>query len=359
MQKGLEGVNIALGEHRDKQVIWLRFPYDTKLIDEVKALGASWSNSAKAWHVPDNAHFRTMFDLPPLPPVGKEVLAKIHPVNQEALQRMQDLLTLKGYSPNTLRTYSLELAQLLYLLKDYPIDHLTPERLRSYILYCIKELKLTENQVHSRFNAIKFYFEQVLGRETFTMDIPRPKKPASLPKVLSKGEVRRLLAATDNPKHQLILQLCYGMGLRVSEIVQLKIEDIDTERLQVHIRSAKGKKDRYVNLPELVLDALQAYLKEFKPEEYLFEGQYGGQYSVRSAQAVFKNAMTKARIRKQVGIHSLRHSYATHLHEYGTDIALIKELLGHQQIKTTLIYTHVSNRSVSKVGSPLDKLDSE
>lgn len=357
MEGWVEKVKVFPGQHQNRKVIWLIFPYDQSLIQQVKSLGARWSVSEKAWHVPDNNHFRSLLALEPLPPVGKEVLDKIHPVNQKALQRMLDQLTLKGYSLNTVRTYSLELAQLLYQLRDFPVDQLSPERLRSYILYCIKELGLSENQVHSRLNAIKFYFEHVLGREEVTIEIPRPKKPAALPKVLSKAEVRRLFDATENLKHRLILQLCYGMGLRVSEIVQLKIEDIDSGRMQVHIRSAKGKKDRYVHLPEAVLEALRQYYKDFRPQEYLFEGQYGGQYSIRSAQAVFKQAMNKARIRKQVGIHCLRHSYATHLHEYGTDIGLIKELLGHQQIKTTLIYTHISNKNLRKVKSPLDQMN--
>jgi site-specific recombinase XerD len=146
------------------------------------------------------------------------------------------------------------------------------------------------------------------------------------------------------------------MGLRVSEIVKLKITHIDSGRMQVHIASAKGKKDRYVNLPESVLNELRNYYIEYKPKEFLFEGQYGGAYSIRSAQAVFKDAMRKARISKPVGIHSLRHSYATHLLEHGTDISFIQKLLGHKDVSTTLIYAKVGNKSLAKVISPLDRL---
>lgn len=356
MDVTLEMVTLEPGEHNDKAVIWLKFPFSWALKDLVKSLGASYSHTQKCWYVTDNQHFRSIFGLPAPDPIGKASLVKISPVNQPALQQLQDMLMLKGYSPNTIRTYSIEFAQLLYIIKDFPVNLLSPEKLRSYLLYCIKELKLSENQIHSRLNAIKFYFEQVLKRPAVTFDIPRPKKPSTLPKVLNVKEVKQLFSVTDNIKHLLILQLCYGMGLRVSEIIQLKIADIDEHRMQVHIQSAKGKKDRYVNFPSSAMGLLRQYLDEFKPKEYLFEGQYGGQYSVRSAQAVFKQAMNKAGIHKPVGIHSLRHSYATHLHEYGTDIALIKELLGHNDIKTTLIYTHVSNKSVSKVESPLDKL---
>ena len=153
-----------------------------------------------------------------------------------------------------------------------------------------------------------------------------------------------------------MLKLCYGMGLRVSEIVNLKVSHIDSGRMQVHIVGAKGKKDRYVNLPESILDELRNYYKEYKPKVFLFEGQYGGIYSVRSAQAVFKDAMRKAKINKVVGIHSLRHSYATHLLEYGTDISFIQKLLGHKDVSTTLIYAKVGNKTLAKVASPLDRL---
>jgi len=160
----------------------------------------------------------------------------------------------------------------------------------------------------------------------------------------------------ENPKHALMLKLCYGMGLRVSEIVNLKITDIDSKRMLVHIEAAKGKKDRYVTLPSSILNDLRNYYKTYRPKIYLFEGQYGSQYSIRSVQAVFKNAMRKAKINKTVGIHGLRHSYATHLLECGTDMVFIQKLLGHKDIKTTEIYAKVSNRHLGNVKSPLDDL---
>jgi site-specific recombinase XerD len=146
------------------------------------------------------------------------------------------------------------------------------------------------------------------------------------------------------------------MGLRVSEIVNLKITDIDSNRMLVHIENAKGKKDRYVTLPLSILDDLRKYYNTYRPKTHLFEGQFGGQYSIRSVQAVFKNAMKKAKINKDVGIHGLRHSYATHLLEKGTDMYFIQKLLGHANIKTTEIYAKVSNRQLSSIKSPLDDL---
>jgi site-specific recombinase XerD len=221
----------------------------------------------------------------------------------------------------------------------------------------VTTLKLSENLIHSRINAIKFYFEQVLHREKiFFGEIPKQKKKDSLPKVISKNDIVKLFAKVNNPKHLLMLKLCYGMGLRVSEIVNLKITDIDSRRMLVHIEAAKGKKDRYVVLPSSILDGLRNYYRACHPKTYLFEGQYGGQYAIRSAQAVFKNAMRKAKINKSVGIHGLRHSYATHLLESGTDMIFIQKLLGHNNIKTTEIYAKVSNRQLGNIKSPLDDL---
>jgi site-specific recombinase XerD len=346
----------SFGNHKDNEVIRIVFPKDTNLIAHLRQYTrARWSASQRCWYVPDIPHYRNLFGLP-AKSIGKFAMLKIHPVNRTALERFREQLTLKAYSPNTIKTYCMEFAQLLYILKSHPVESLSAEQLRSYCLYCIKQCNLSENQMHSRLNALKFYFEQVLHREKFFFEIPRPKKPSVLPKIMSMQDIAALFRVTTNHKHLLILQLCYGMGLRVSEIVSLKIEHIDSKRMQVLIAGAKGKKDRYVNLPQSVLESLRNYYKEYKPKEYLFEGQYGGRYAIRSIQSVFKQAMDKANIRKSVSIHSLRHSYATHLLEYGTDISYIQKLLGHNSIKTTQIYTHVGQRDIANIKSPLDRI---
>ena len=348
--------SFAPGLHREKKVIWISFPYEQQYIAAVKEnTAAKWSRSQKKWYVPDNLFYRDLFGIPHNR-VGKEVLAKISPMNLQAFTNFQDMLILKGFSANTIRTYTVEFAQLLYLIRDFPVQNLSPEKLKSYFLYCTKELQLSENQIHSRMNAVKFYFEKVLHQEKIFFDIPRPKKPLLLPKALNAKEIKKLFSAVDNPKHQLILHLCYGMGLRVSEIVNLRISDIDSVANTVLIQRAKGKKDRYVNLPQSVLTEMRNYYREYRPTEYLFEGQYGGHITTRSVQQVFRNAMIKAGITKKVGIHGLRHSYATHLLEAGTDISLIQKLLGHNNIKTTLLYTSVTDRQLGKVESPLDRL---
>ncbi|MCL2651047.1 MAG: site-specific integrase [Candidatus Azobacteroides sp.] len=359
MSFNFQNYQFLTGEHHNKNVIFVRFPYNPLWQRELKEKfpAAKWSASKKCWYLPDVNSIRNEVGIVPKTEMGKAVISQIHPVNQVALKRMHETLLLKAYSPNTIRTYCVEFSQLLYVLKNKSVDTLTPERLRSYLLYCVTKLKLSENMIHSRINAIKFYFEQVLHREKiFFEEIPRPKKKSSLPKVFSKYDIANIFAKVDNPKHLLMLKLCYGMGLRVSEIVNLKITDIDSRRMLVHVENAKGKKDRYVTLPSSILDDLRNYYRTYRPKTYLFEGQYGGQYAIRSVQAVFKSAMQKAKINKSVGIHGLRHSYATHLMECGTDMVFIQKLLGHKDIKTTQIYAKVSNRQLGNVRSPLDDL---
>lgn len=348
--------HFEIGTHHGKNIIWVKFPYKKESIELLKKYSKpKWSQSQKSWYVADSKSYRKLWGLD-ISVVGKETITKIAPENYQQFQKFINQLKLKAYSENTIRTYSVEFAQLLYVLKSHPVESMTEERLKSYFLYCIEKLNISENHLHSRINAIKFYFEQVLHRQKMFIDIPRPKKPLLLPKALNTAEISKIIAATENSKHQLILKMCYGMGLRVSEIVNIKIEDIDSKAMRVLIARTKGKKDRYVNLPESIIEELRQYYKCYQPKIYLFEGQFGGKYSVRSAQSVFKIAMNKAGIRKTVGIHSLRHSYATHLLELGTDISLIQKLLGHNDIKTTLIYTNVTDKHTRNVKSPLDSL---
>jgi site-specific recombinase XerD len=184
----------------------------------------------------------------------------IHPVNHNALIQMEELLKLKGYSGNTIKTYRNEFAQFLTALKNNPVDNCDAQKVKSYMLYCRDHLKLTENTLHSRFNVLKFYFEQVLRREKICADIPRPKKHLRLPKTIHSSDIKKMLDATVNLKHNSILKACYGMGLRLSEIINLKVTDIDSKNMQVFIEKGKGKKDRYVNLPQSILEQLKGIL---------------------------------------------------------------------------------------------------
>lgn len=352
-----DNYKFTIAKHRGKDVIFIQFPFSASLQKELRKRfpSAKYSATNKCWYLPDLPAVREQLQLTK-ELIGQKLLSRIHFVNQNAFIAYRNQLHLKAYSVHTQRMYLSEFAELLELLNDYHVNNLNSKRLKDYFLYCVKKLKMKERKLNGKINAVKFYFEQVLHRPKMFFDIPRPKKPASLPKLLSKRDVKRIIKVTTNLKHRTAIKLCYGMGLRVSEVVNIKLCNIDSERMLVHVVGAKGKKDRYVPLPESILDEMRNYYKVYNPKEYLFEGQYGGMYSKSSLQSIFKKAMAKAGVNKKIGIHGLRHSYATHLLESGADLRFIQELLGHHSIKTTQVYTKVTPRSTSKIKSPLDSL---
>lgn len=384
--------------HREGEQLAIYFQYKREIDLAVRSIkGIKWSQSNKCWYLPLSKESFEKIKAT-LDPFGKleitelrkyletrktsqpelslvkskntistrdnktgsiKIYSGIKPVNRHVLLKMEEHLKLKAFSQSTIRTYLNEMAQLLQALGDIPADQLRPEHLKRYLVHCYEKLGLKENTLHSRINAMKFYYEQVLKREKFFWEIPRPKKQIILPKVLNEAEISRLFRAIENKKHKAIVFIAYSSGLRVSEVVNLKIKDVDTQRMTLFIERAKGKKDRIVNLSPLVLDILRAYIKQSKPRpvKYLFEGDTPGQpYSIRSAQQVFAAARKKAGINKSVSFHALRHSFATHLLEKGVDIRYIKDLLGHFDIKTTERYTHVSKRMLVNITSPLDDL---
>lgn len=281
----------------------------------------------------------------------------INSYNAQQLELYLQTLILKGYSQATIRTYRNEFSIFLQTLNNIKADSLTTQRVKDYLQYCYDVLKLTDSTIHSRMNALKFYYEQVLKLDKFFWEIPRPKKRKILPKVISEEKIVKYLFAVENLKHRTILLLAYSAGLRVSEVVSLKTTDIDSDRMQIFVRSGKGKKDRIVPLSKTILMLLRGYYEKYKPIIWLFEGQTKGEpYSVRSAQIIFRDACSKLLLPSNVGFHSLRHSYATHLLDGGTDIKYIQSLLGHNDIKTTLRYLHVTNKELGKIESPLDKI---
>jgi site-specific recombinase XerD len=387
----MENIRLTPLTHRGGEYIALHFPFDITLNKILKALPcAAWSKTHGCWYIPlqeaDYKAFRESVsgkaildtnairrfmeerknDTRPaevIPIIGNAptalATAKLSIENKEALDQFVQHLKLKAYSASTIRTYRNELVQLLQLLKDRPVRELTPDDLKRYMVYAMEVQGISENTAHSRLNALKFYFEQVLGKDKFFWEIPRPKKPLLLPRLLNETELTRLFNALSNKKHKAMLFTAYSSGLRVSEIVNLKISDIDSGRMQILVRSAKGKKDRYVNLSPLLLDILRQYIKEYKPAPgvYLFESEQTLKaYPTRTVQQIFSNARRKAGIRKEVGIHSLRHSFATHLLDKGTDIRYIKDLLGHFNIRTTERYLHVSKKQLVNIISPFDDL---
>ncbi|KXK29498.1 MAG: integrase [Bacteroidetes bacterium OLB12] len=246
----------------------------------------------------------------------------------------------------------------LTTIKHHRADDFSTERIKDYLQYCAETLKLSENTLHSRINALKFYYEQVLNRERFFWDIPRPKKHQLLPKVISKERVADLINAIDNLKHKTIIMLTYACGLRVSEVVSLKVSAIDGQRRLLFIERAKGKKDRVVSLNPNMLVMLREYYKRYKPKTYLFEGQNRDEHlSERSIQLVIQKAKRKAGIRQEGSMHMLRHSFATHLLDKGIDVVFIQKILGHNDIKTTLRYLHVTNKDLVHIISPLEDIE--
>ncbi len=265
-------------------------------------------------------------------------------------------LVSRKYSPKTIKTYLYYNEDFLRFAKRNSTE-VTNEDIKNYLFYLAEKKWESASSLNIAINALKFYYGDVLNRG-FVYDIMRPKKDNKLPVVLSKEEVSKILSSVTNIKHRALLMLAYSAGLRVSEVVKLRVEDIDAQRKLIHIRGAKGRKGRYTLLSEVTLKTLHLYRDEFKPNEWLFPGAEKGRHiSIRTAQSIFEHANERAGIVKDVTIYSLRHSFATHLLESGTDLRYIQELLGHQSSKTTEIYTHASSRSLSKIINPLDTMD--
>lgn len=266
-------------------------------------------------------------------------------------------LTLKNYSANTINAYLNGLTSFLKYVQDQELKEVTENDLNSYFYFCKNELGYSYSMMKQLLASVKFLYQEVLKRSIqFDFNI-KMKKPTTIPEVLSIEEVQRFLNTFINLKHKAIFTLCYSAGLRLGEIINLKISDIDSSRMQIRISQAKGKKDRYSMLAINVLELLRIYVKQFQPKVYLFEGQNGGKYSGTSIQKLMRKHRKLANIKKRATPHTLRHSFATHLLDNGTDIRFIQELLGHAHISTTQIYTHVSTQSMKEVKSPVEQLN--
>lgn len=273
-----------------------------------------------------------------------------------ALRAYVEMLRLKNYSHNTLINYRNWFLVFLQHFPDRKPSTISKNEIMDFMVRFRNSPKWSATTQNQLISAIKFFYEKLLNRPREEYDLPRAQKPEQLPTVFSESEVLAIIKATDNLKHKTILCLAYAGGLRISEIVNLKIHDVDSKRMVIVLRQAKGKKDRIVMLSEKLLVMFRVYFKEYKPKSWLFEGQGGGQYSVRSISKMIQACKIKAKVYKKGGIHAMRHSFATHLLEGGTDILSIKELLGHNSLRTTMAYTHVSKKHISKIQSPLDKL---
>jgi len=263
----------------------------------------------------------------------------------------------KRYSNNTLLTYLDALRVFLRYFSAKPVSEISNADLIDFNTYYVLANTFSSSYQNQVVNAVKLFFGTVENRKMDVALIHRPRREHSLPNVLSKEEVKQILEAPQNIKHKAMLSLLYSCGLRRSELLNLKLKDIDSRRGLVVIRQAKGRKDRVAPLSGKVLGLLRDYFKVYRPKDWLFEGQNGhGPYDERSLASVLKQALYKSKITKPVSLHWLRHSFATHLLESGTDLRYIQEILGHSRSSTTEIYTHVSNKNIQRIVSPFDLL---
>ncbi len=365
-------ISLSNEVYNGTDVVAFRFQYDEKLIPIIKKIrGIKWSQSAKFWYIEKNEFkLSAVFDI----------LKESAYVNYSALKNSKavkntkpkperikkpkvklpqsyfDILEQRRYSKSTKETYVNYFEDFIRYFPDKQLESITVKEINDYVLWLIREKNISPSQQNQRINAIKFYYDKVLGREKMYLDIKWPRKKKNMPNVLSATEVKKMIDVTDNLKHKCIISLLYSAGLRRSELVNMKITDILSEQMLIKIYQSKGNKDRYVGLSKYMLNLLREYYKKYKPEEWLFEGHNGGQYSTTSVLKIVKSAAIKSGINRKITPHMLRHSFATHHLESGTDLRYIQEFLGHSSSKTTEIYTHVAKTDFTKFKNPLDTM---
>lgn len=347
-------------------VLIVRFSYSEERAAKIRKFkGRRWHHEKKYWTIPHTKehlkqlevqfHSENLQFSPSLLPYSEESSSKDRSSKQKtALMQMKQHLKLKGYSQKTQKAYLGHLKRLGNFY-DKNLSELTIEDIRRYVLHHLEDRAAPHSYANQLVSALKFYYLEVLNRKDLLEKLPRPKRQQTLPSVLSQQEVKKIFEAVENLKHRALLFTIYSAGLRLGEVVRLKISDLDEERRLIHVRQGKGRKDRYTLLSEVTLELLDLYHKAYRLDHRLFPGQPKDRHiNERSVQKVFDRARDKAGIRKKATVHTLRHSFATHLFENGTDLRYIQELLGHKSTKTTEIYTHVTRKDMMRSKSPLD-----
>lgn len=334
---------------RKGNFLLVRFPYDRASYDFVRALPkVKWDPEKKVWALPFSEQTLDRF-------LGlKHSTVKLE--GELALRPWIQSLKLKNFSRRTIQSYYSNLLSFLKWSGKSP-DEISKQDIRSFIEFSFLEKRLSPATVTSRIQALNSYFGVFLGKP-WLKDIPRPKKAAKLPDILSTLEVSKILNSLENQKHRMLLAFCYASGLRVSELVHLKPSDIDEKRKTVKIREGKGRKDRFTMLSQTCQALWENFKNSYPYEDWVFPGQDPSRpLHVRTAEKIFENAKRKAGIQKNASIHSLRHAFATHLLEAGANIKHIQFLLGHKSVRTTEIYARVSQVRVTQIESPLDFLN--
>lgn len=359
--------------YKGEQVFLLYFEKNWKIINPLKSkFKAKWSNDLQCWYIENSKeNFRNIrADFKDFCTVdfkevisGKEVEIYPKPIEilplhiDQHIEKFRKIAENKRYSTNTIKTYAEALRIFLVYFKEKHPEGITNEDFQHFIHEYIIKKKYSFSYQNQIVNGIKLYYLKLHNKKLDIQKIERPKRDKRLPNVLSKEEVKAIIESLGNLKHRAMLSLIYACGLRRSELLNLKITDIDSKRGVIIIRHSKGKKDRLVPIGEKILMMLREYYKTSKTQTYLFEGQiHDEKYCSRSLQKVLKLALDKANINKPASLHWLRHSYATHLLENGTDLRYIQELLGHNSSRTTEIYTHVSTKNLQNIQSPYETL---
>ncbi|MBX2978654.1 MAG: tyrosine-type recombinase/integrase [Flavobacteriales bacterium] len=365
--------------HRNGPRVALKFPFDAELMAIAKGLGARWSRTHRVWHLPHGprtvaqvfAAYKgkawvdyTALKRPEEHRADPTAIQKPQrpivvpgPAQQAALEAMRQKMEMTRCSPNSIKAYLGAARQLFLFHAAKAPERLTAADIEAWQHHLATERQLSNSSLEQAVNAVRYYYANVLGDAERVRLIQRPRRERKLPTVLSEAEVTALLRSVDNLKHRCMLMLIYAGGLRISELINLRVGDLARDRGQLFVRSGKGNKDRVTLLGEKVLAPLSRYLAEYLPKDHLFEGAKGGAYTARSVQQVFHRARKKAGIHTPATVHTLRHSFATHLLEKGTDLRYIQVLLGHASSRTTEIYTHVSTKALRNIRSPLDDLD--
>lgn len=356
--------------------IKLIFGYLTALIKHIKTIPYHhWDSKNKWWTIPYSEQFeeeikRKIEELgltysyeqegknEGVPKASPLSFLKYKKCPAEYVNKLEE----RRYSQSTIRSYVPLFEEFINYFHESEINSLGEKEIMEFSRFLVNERKVSSSHQNQAINAIKFYYEKVKGGERKYYHVDRPIREKILPEVCSEEEVSAILKATKNLKHRAILMTIYSAGLRISELINLRIRDIDSKRMQIRVEQGKGKKDRYTLLSQKTLEILRLYIKQEHPVEYLFEGQGSNlenpvPYSARSIQAILKQSISQTKIQKKITVHTLRHSFATHLLENGTDLRYIQALLGHESSKTTEIYTHVTTKGFDQIKSPLDKLD--
>jgi len=363
--------------HKEQKIIKASFAFDKEVIALVKGQkGARWSQTLQSWYFLTkdfqlNRFYNALKDsvfidysklrqAPFLDSAKLDSVKKVFPKKSSTINHLpqgyKEHLILKRYSQNTIKTYCSCFLKFMTFFEGKSIDTLSKDEIKKFLLHLIQLQKVSPSTQNQYINAIKFYYEKVLKQSKIVFEIARPNKVKKLPEVLTEQELLIILKHTPNLKHKTILSLLYSSGLRVSELIGLRIHDIVWEKNYLFVREGKGKKDRITLLSENVAVLLNSYIQKYKPNYWLIESPNRKQYSTSSVRAILRKSAKNAGIRKRVYPHMLRHSFATHLLEKGTDLRYIQELLGHGNSKTTEIYTHVSKKSLAKIKSPLDSI---